>query len=510
MADMYSSAQGVSGGSSNQLDQLVYSYMQSRQPELDVLTKKKTELETKRVYISNLRSKFNALTSQVDGFLRYKSNSEFDTSYQNDIVKKFKAKSITSSSPENLTATADSDAILSPSSIKINRLASNDTLVSKQMNITEKADLIEGRHTFRIKVRDEGEEDSESDKKVFKEIDISIAFSESETNESAMKKIASALNANTDLDFTASYLKDSSTTGRLVFTSKFSGEEYKIDIDAFQGEGGKKSNIDKFLGFDKLKNDRSKNSEETDGAYFRIPDSSKLNSELEVNGIKVTRNSNTIDDLLPGVTLNLLKIQDAEDPEIIIKPELDVKSIIGKFQPLIDAYNESVKFLSSDRSMLRADTALSGILSQFRSLVSQSVEPATPDAEGAKAEEIAPRYLTDMGMKINKDGTIGDQSKLEDMLKADGGEARVAHFFTSSDGFAARLNSIIEKVTEDKGLLQMRTESFDRQLESNKTKTSTLQSRIDRQAESLRKQYTSMLDSYYTAQNQYGTLGNIM
>ncbi len=516
MADLSSLLSSTSGSSSSsssnsQLDQLVNSYLQTRQVELDALTTKKTTLESKSTYINSLRSKFNSIMSQVDNFYSVDNDGVMDTDYLDDAVEKFKAKTVTSSDSEYITATADADAVLSPNNIKINRLATNDTLVTKQVNLKESANVTAGKYTFSLQViDDDADSDATGDDK-YDTIDLNISFSDGETKESALKKIADAINANSDMDITASYLKDTTSTGRLVFTSKTPGKDNQIDFSFLKSDTAQSAGITSLLGLDNINADRSSVATDTNSARFRKSDAASLDSDLEVNGVKVTRSSNEIDDLLPGVTINLLKVQEADDTELTIKTELNTKKIVDTIQPLIDAYNEAITFLKSDNTMLRGDSAVSGLLSQLRSLVSQSIEPATPDAANATDEEIAPRYLTDMGMKIKSDGTISwsDQSVLTDMLSADGGQNRVAYFFTSTDGFSARLHNIISKVTEDDGLLELRTSSYSKQIDGIDDRYDQLQTRIDKQSASLRKQYTSYLESYYESQNQYSTMSSL-
>ena len=511
MADLTGLGATTSSSSSTQLDQLVNSYLQSRQTELDALATKKTGLESKKTYMNNLRSKFSALTSQVDNFYSVNNDGSMNSDYHDSAVEKFKTKTVTSSDSEYITATADANAVLSPNSIKINRLATNDSLVSEKVNLKDTANVKAGRFTFDLKVIDDNAESGATGDDLYNDIQLNINFSENETKESALKKIADAINANSDMDITASYLKDTTTTGRLVLTSKYPGKDNQVDLSFLKSATAQDAGITALLGLDNVNNDRSSVDVDPNKAKFRKSDASQLDSELEVNGVKVTRSANEIDDLLPGVTINLLKVQAVDDTELTIKTELNTKKVIDTIQPLIDAYNQAITFLKSDPTMTRGDSAVSGLTSQLRSLVSQAIEPATPDSVNAKSEEIAPRYLTDMGMKIKSDGTItwSDQSVLTDLLSADGGQDRVAHFFTSTDGFAARLNNIISKITDDDGLLKMRNESFNKQIEYTKTKQDQLQERIDKQAAALRKQYTSYLDSYYNAQNQYTTMGSL-
>jgi flagellar hook-associated protein 2 len=474
---------------------------------------KKTAIETKKTFYSNLRNKLSSVTSQLDKFYGISNSGVFNTTTRDTANKLFSAKKVSSNAAEYVTATADSDAIASPNSIRVKRLASNDMLFSKQITNADLAGIPAGEVKYTFRVRDEEVKDTEPIEKQYKNVDLIVAFDGKETKEGAIKKIANAINANDEINMTASFMKDTSKTGRLTLSSKYSGEEYKMDIAAFNaGADPAKQAVSELLGLSNLGADRNAGDSDVNKAHFRTVSTSDLNSKFSVNGLDIVRSSNTVSDVIPGLTLNFLKVHPDDKPDATIATELDADKVISTVTPLIDAYNEVVKLLSSDKTVLRGDSSLSGLQSQIRSLVTQSIEPLKADKSGTIAKEMAPKFLTDMGFKIAKDGTLSlnDKKKFTDILTSEDGERKIADFFTSENGFASKLNKVIEYITKDDGLIDTRNESFNRQLEVNKTKTTELQTRIDKAAESMRKQYTSLLDSYNKAQNQYSSYGSLI
>ena len=510
MATIDSTTQSTSNGT--QLDNLMQVYLQTRQPELDAMDTKKKALESKQVYYSNLRNKLSSVSSQIDKFYQLKNSGEYNSSYKTTGDKLLNAKKVTSNNEAFVKATADSTAIAGLSSVRVKQLATNDSFVSQRVPLTENAGFKAESIKYKIKVKDDDGDITDNNGVKFKEVEFDINFTADDTNETALQKIVKAINGKSDLNFVASYMKDTSSTGRMVLTAKESGEENQIDLDFLLEDKSDGKAISKLLGLDNIKNDRSSKSDSNTDAKFRVADVKKLNSELVVNGIEVSRSSNSIDDLLPGVTLNLLKVHTDEDLDVNISTEIDSGKVATNIKNAVDTYNEVVKFLKNDKTMLRSDSAVSGLLSQLRSLITTSIDPAEPDKPGASSEEIAPKYITDLGFKVASDGSLNlsDTETLDEMLKASGGAEKIAHFFNSENGFFARLSTIIESTTKEDGLIDTRRDSFIRQLDYNKKKTDELQTRIDKAADSMRKQYTSLLDAYNKANNQYTALGSLI
>jgi flagellar hook-associated protein 2 len=305
-----------SSSTSSTLDQLVSVYKQSRQSEVDTLTSKEQTLENKQVFYNTLRTKINSMISGIDNVVRYDSSDKFDSSYISTAQEKFNAKTITSSDSEYVTATATGSAAKGINLVKVDRLATNDVLVTKQTTLADSFGGTTGTKTFTFNAKDEDDD-------TYKNVDVKVTFDGTETNEQALKKIVSAVNANSDLNFSASLIKDSSTTGRLTLTSKNSGAENKINIVSMD------SDVKTALGMDSLSNDANRNPTTVDkkGAYFRVSNTNDLDSQFQLNGIAITRSSNSVDDALQGVTINLLKKQADDDSEVSLTSDYDMSKV---------------------------------------------------------------------------------------------------------------------------------------------------------------------------------------
>lgn len=471
MADLLSQIQSLTENNSNKsttaADQLAEAYKRSQQNRIDVLNNKRKALEQKQQFFNQLKSKIDSLISNIDIFTA--SNA----------ISKFKIKSVTSSKNDVLTATADKDAILGINSVKVNRLASNDVLITKRLNLgdTELFSVTGEDLTFKINN---------------KEIKVSIA--EGSTNEQAMKAIVKVINATEDLKVTASYVKDTSSTGRITLTAKETGQSNKIMFD----DNG--SNVLNALGLDNVNpntENRTQNITGNQYAYYKLSNIEQLNSEIEINGLNISRESNSINDVLPGLTLNLLKAQESNEQAVTLTADVNTNGVENLINPILNSYNELIKFLKSNNNIVKSESSVGSLLFVIRSLSSQSITPLS-------GSDI--KYLTDIGIKINNDGTlsINDKTKLTQALKNNAEE--VANLFTANDGFAKKLEKSIEMLVGDKGLIQSKKKSLSDQIEQTIKRNKEVTASIDRQAENLKKEYTSMLKVYLEAQSQYNNL----
>lgn len=486
-----SSTSSTSSSYESQADLLVASYQATQQTKLDTLTSKRDTLVSKQTFFSSLNTKLNTLLSAIDTFAEFNSNDEFNSSYLNSANNKFKIKTSVSSDTEYLTASATSDAIEGTNNIKINRLATNDRLIGQQVNDSDSFGL-SGVQTFDLNGRT---------------YSVNLGDNANLTYQEAATKIVNAINltydpdddGDKDNDISASYIKDSSGTGRIVFTSVETGQENKITFTSSAAGSG--TILDKFGFNDNInQNETSRTLTSGTAAGYKSVNSGDLDALLDVNGIVgIKRSSNEIDDILEGVTLKLLKVQDSDDSEIILKTSNDVSGVESLIKPLIDAYNDVLSFVNENTDMKRGDSAISSLFSNLRSLSAVKV---------SSINDSNPQMLTEIGIKIGSDGklSISDIDLLTELLEED--PTKVSSVFTASDGFAAQLYGQVNKFLGSDGIIAARNKSLSSQIDSTDTKYNDLVDKIDRESESLRDEYSGILQLYMEAQSQFNLLSS--
>lgn len=470
MSNTLSSVTSSSGNT--QLDQLVNAYRSTQQSKIDTLNQKKTDLENKQSFFNTLNTKISALVNEID---KYSSSS---------ILDNFTSRKVTSSDSTVLTATAKGEAALANYSLNVNRIATSDVLISDRKNLSDSFGIEAGTKSFDITIN--------GDTKT-----VNVTLDGTETNEQALKKIADAINNTEDIEVSGAYIKDTNSTGRLTLTSKDSGGENNIKFSDTDGVLAQ-------LGLDSAALEAgtaSRTVSTSTSAGYAKADYNNLDSEISVNGITITRSSNTIDDILQGVTLKLLKPQESDSQPVILSTDVDTAGVKNFINSIVTSYNDLLNFISQRQDVRRSDSSISNLYFTLRDIVTQAINPANSGD---------PKYLTDIGLKPGTNNGVlafdsgGDTDLLQTALESN--PNGVAQLFTASDGFVARLNSAISVFTGSDGLIQSRTKSLSSQIDSTVKRTSNVQATIDTQAEALRKQYTSYLTTLYQAQNQYSLL----
>lgn len=210
---------------------------------------------------------------------------------------------------------------------------------------------------------------------------------------------------------------------------------------------------------------------------------------LEVNGIAISRSTNTIEDVVEGVTFEVAGIGSSS-----VKVEQDAAAVSERMQAFVDKYNElqdvirSASGFNADSGvggLLNGDSAVRGVQNQLRGIITSVV----PGLEGA-----AVRTLADVG--ISTDPNSGklefDQAKFETQL-ADNPED-VSALFSEVDGnqgIAAQTLDVVNRMLEDSGPLSSRTEGLNADLERIQDQRDRLDLRVEAYRERLVRQFTA-------------------
>ncbi len=150
------------------------------------------------------------------------------------------------------------------------------------------------------------------------------------------------------------------------------------------------------------------------------------NAQLTVNGVSVSKASNTNADVIPGITLDLLKIT---DKPVTLNVAQDNTSITSAVQGFVKGYNELNKTLqdmttynpaTKQGSVLQGDATVRLLQSQMRNILNTPIS----NSGGALTT------LSQIGVTIQKDGTmVLDTSKLNEAIKTNAVD--VARLFTT-------------------------------------------------------------------------------
>lgn len=175
---------------------------------------------------------------------------------------------------------------------------------------------------------------------------------------------------------------------------------------------------------------------------------SALDATVKVDGLSYTRPSNTIDDIIHGVSLTLKKAEIGTPVSIGTTPSGDaIKSTMADF---VSVFNELKGHIDAAQTATRNDSALATLERQMNSLISKAVTSSAPNS------------LSSIGVKTNRDGTITFDTVAFDKAYAanpDGVEAifsptrDATHTDATDPGIAGALASIKTAVMATDGPL---------------------------------------------------------
>ncbi len=312
----------------------------------------------------------------------------------------------------------------------------------------------------------------------------SFNYANADTNSTVLTSIADAINTNSASTVTASVVDKGSGNFALSLVNNTTGGTLQVsDTDGFLANIGLGSQV---------KTDLRTNSTNTKAGYSSTQESS-LNSLTTINGITVTRSTNSLSDVLTGVTINLVKPQLTTDSAVTLTTSVDPDAVVSTLQPLLDSFNEAMRYMqSNNKNMGGNDSTVRSMVSRLRGMSSTVMGGDTGDT----------KFLSDAGLKIGTDGSlsIGDKDKLKTLLQTD--PAKVSKLFVGPTGLGSQINDIISSVVGSEGLAQARSTALGTQIKTMDGRVKALQSKIEKAVDIQRWDYTKLQQSLYTLQAQ--------
>lgn len=426
-------------------------------------------LKTRKSRFENLKKAWEGLNSRLEELKTI--NDALLKTGESSI---FKASKIAKSSAEKYVkaeATASTD--LNSYSIRPIQLAKKDLVSSIANNKNDSFDLAPGTYEIIIK----------SGQKI---ANVSIEFDGSENYYQAYEKIYQAFLNNSDaMEFVSvSFFNPSTSQVALTFTAKNTG---KSNLLAFSDSNGgalmNKLNI----------------------AHKFTED--ELNAKFLFNGIEIERETNTIDDLVPGVKFNLVGIPASDESDVTITVEKnsnavfnDIKSFFDKFNQVFIFIQERMKSNSLGRGLFAGDSTISSLYSYISNLLSQR-NLNLGNEKYQSLYDIGVTFDARSGITINEEKF---KAAFEDRPE------EVENFFNNKDyGFASIVQeNIINKYIGEQGTIKKISSSYDKSIKALNDKISSLENRIDRSANILRARYQSLqmqLASLFSQQGFFST-----
>lgn len=435
-------------------DSLIRQLLQIERIPLNRLEEKKSAAEQKQAAYSDLSSKIEALESAANE-LRFSSG--------------FQDKTATVSDQTILTATPGSSATTGSMSLVVSQLALVHRLISGAGLSGTTAPVASESGQFTFKVGESGTEYT---------VDVD--------GDMTLEEFKNAINA-LDAGVTAAILDEGTgeTPYRLVLSTEETGAGQAIIV----------TRDDTNLGFPV--NDTSLSS----ALHIQKPQ----DAVIQIGTLSVYRSSNTVTDLIPGVTLFLHKADPTETVTVTV--ERDVETVRSKIEDLIDAYNDVVNFVNARSNYdtqkhkgdpLWGESTVRSLLRRLGQIVSSRVEGLPEDL----------RSLAQIGVSTQRDGTLQlDTTKLQEALEND--FEGVMDLFLKSDstsGIAEQFYQLAYGATRSgDGELSVRTDGLQSQIRSLDSKIRDQEAYLERYETRLQAQFAALesLLASFQSQDQY-------
>jgi flagellar hook-associated protein 2 len=209
-------------------------------------------------------------------------------------------------------------------------------------------------------------------------------------------------------------------------------------------------------------------------------------AQFKVNGLSVTRGSNTISDVIDGVTLNLQSVSNGAARLDLTR---ETSSIKDNIKALVTAYNDFNGNLNilGDRSSevetfggsLAGDSLLNSVRSQVRSMLTANSSTASGSIQAAR----------NVGLSIDRNGVLQlDEAKLDQALQNNFSDVvkmftantnNLSVYSTANAGLAGDAVRKLDQMLRSTGLIAQQTNNAQKHIETYKAELLKLQDRMD-------------------------------
>lgn len=239
-------------------------------------------------------------------------------------------------------------------------------------------------------------------------------------------------------------------------------------------------------------------------------ESAASNASVSIGGIgSVTRSTNSISDVIPGVTLNLVSAGTAT-----VKIAEDAATTTAKMQDIVTAFNDIVRFVTENNQVIREESGsdvrnifapLAGTRTDDTALQALRSNLATTSASTGAVV----RVFSDLGITSQRDGTIKfDTSKLQTALSSE--PTSVNEIIKTFADNVALTGGTIDKYTRYSGLLDISINNNKNLISDLNRRITDAEKQIQRMADALKERYARLEGLMSRLQQQQSSLSGAL
>jgi len=363
------------GSSGLPIDSLVNAMMTSAQQPITQIQTQVSTYNAKLSAYGTLKSGLSTFQTAMDGL----SNPG-----------KFNAQSVTLTDSNSISATADGSATNGNHSISVSQLATSQRITTSAYT---DASTTFGTGSLKISFGTYTPANGSTAASFTENTSKSAITVNIDSSNNTLSGIRDAINAQ-NTSVTASIVNDG-TGNRLVITSMDTGaaNSLKIDVSDDDGNNTDGSGLSTFAYDPTASSGSGKNLSELQAAQ---------NALLTVDGLNISKASNSITDVIQGVTLNLKAVTSTTNSMTIATDNSAIKSSVQSF---VDAYNKLNTSLRNLTKFVDGGSSANG------PLLGDSVARDVTVKLGLMMSRVSPtagtyRTLSDIGVTVGDGGVM--------------------------------------------------------------------------------------------------------
>jgi flagellar hook-associated protein 2 len=229
-------------------------------------------------------------------------------------------------------------------------------------------------------------------------------------------------------------------------------------------------------------------------------DNNLLNAKFEFNGLSLQNNLNDISDLVTNTTFSLKSVMDASDSDVTVSIGADTETVTTSLKTFVTAFNDLYTYLKEQTSVttdtkgvLRGQASADSLLEMLRNAAINKVSGTNSGNLG---------YLSQLGLTFDSSNgiSISDSDLLEEKLS--GSIDQVEDMFNNETyGIATKMYSTITPYLGVAGYLAKSQETFTENVSFIKDQVESVETRIAKGSDNLRKQYQDLQVQLFTLNN---------
>ena len=440
----------LSGFNNVDFSQILTLVMAQESRPLQSLQSRQSALQARANTFNQLTAKVSALQSAAD-WLATGTN--------------LSANAATSSDPATLTAAATDTAVPGRYEVTVGTLARAQVSVSATVAPDADSTVVATGGTLTIS-------------------GVTVSLSGAVT----LRGLADAINATSDPPARAAVVQSGPGSYRLVLTAKETGTAGAFTIEGNLGGGGDS-------GFD--------------NAFTTAV--AATDAQVQVNGISVTSTTNTVTDAIPGVTLNLLKLNTTNGvpSPVTVEVKRDTESLKARARTFVTQYNDLMKF-ASDQTLAARNGSQASI---GREPLLRQLRDQLRDAVVSEYGSGAVTSLSQVGFSLSKTGTLElNEAAFDAAVTASATD--VAALFAGasggpgSSGVFGEIKTTLDTYTSSEGLLRGATKLLNEQTSRLTEQLTSMESRLALRRAALQREFIAADQAMSQLKSQSSSLAS--